>query len=98
MKLDGRVAIVTGGGRGIGRAIALAFAREGAKTVVSARTLSEIQGVAREIAALGQEALVIQADVSSEKKVARIVEETLAGFGTIDILVNNAAITLPTVG
>ena len=64
MKLAGKVAMITGGGRGIGRAMALCFAREGASVVVSARTRPEIEEVAREVEHLGQRSLAVQADVS----------------------------------
>ena len=95
MKLEGKVAIVTGGSRGIGRAIALAFAREGARTVIAARSVGEIQKVAREIQGLKQDVLAIQVDVSKEEDVTRMVAQTIERFGTIDILVNNAGINLP---
>jgi len=95
MKLEGKVAIVTGGSRGIGRAIALTFAREGARTVIAARSMGEIQNVAQEIQILKQDVLAIQVDVSKEADVARMVAQTIERFGTIDILVNNAGINLP---
>ncbi|NOZ28120.1 MAG: SDR family oxidoreductase [Chloroflexi bacterium] len=90
MRLEGKIAIVTGGGRGIGRAIALALAREGADVVVSARTRSEIEAVADEIRGLGRKALVIPADVTVAQEVEQLVEQTLNEFGHIDILVNSA--------
>ena len=95
MRLANRIAIVTGGGRGIGRAICLAFAREGAQVVTTARTPSEIEEVASEIRGLGQKALAIAADVSDGERVASVVNATVSAFGRIDILVNNAAINHP---
>lgn len=94
MRLEGRTAIITGGGRGIGRAIALVFAREGARVAVSARTSSEIEQVASEITSQGHEAIAVQADVSSETDVTRLVDDTVKRFNTVDILVNNAAVNL----
>ena len=88
--LAGRVALVTGGGRGIGRAIALAFARYGADVAVAARTQAEVEAVAEEVRALGRRALALEADVSREGAAAYIVHQTLAGLGRLDILVNNA--------
>ena len=72
MKLAGKVAILTGGGRGIGRAIALCLARQGSSIVVSARTRAEIEEVAREVENLGQRSLAVQADVSKEEEVEMI--------------------------
>ncbi len=95
MKLDGKVAIITGGGRGIGRAIAMALTAEGAAVVLSARTGSEIEEVSREIQGRGHKALAVQADVSREEDVARMVARTLETFGRVDILVNNAGTNLP---
>ncbi len=95
MKLKDKVAIVTGGGRGIGRAIALVFAREGARIVIAARSVGEIQKVAQEVQELKQDALAIQADVTKEEDVAQLVKQTLKQFQTIDILVNNAGLNLP---
>ena len=87
MKLEDKVAIVTGGGRGIGRAIALAFAREGARVVVTvARERREAEAVAAEIGGTA-----VLADVSNQDSVQRLVDAVLADFGGIDILVNNAA-------
>ena len=88
--LEGRTAIVTGGGRGIGRAIALVLAEAGADVVVTARTQSEIAQTAKEVEALGRRALALQADVSSSSQVDSMVERALDQFGRIDILVNNA--------
>ena len=90
MKLKDKVAIITGGGRGIGKAIALAFAKEGADIVVTSRTLSEIEKVALEIKSLGRRALARAVDVSVCSQVEDLVKATVDKFGKIDILVNNA--------
>ena len=88
--LDGRVAVVTGGGRGIGRSIALAFAREGADVCLVARTRSQLEAVAAEVEGLSRRALAVTADVTSPDQVERLAEEARAGFGRVDVLVNNA--------
>ena len=95
MKLDGKVAIVTGGGRGIGRAIVLSLAREGADVVVDDIDLETANAVADEVRTLGRKALVIKADVSNLKEVNQMVKKTLDTFGKIDILVNNAGYLAP---
>jgi len=94
MKLENKVAIVTGGGRGIGKATALALAREKVKVVVAARTKSEIEFVADEIRKSDQEALAIPVDVSQKSSVDSMVKKTLERFGKIDILINNAGVAL----
>ncbi len=92
-KLGGKVAIVTGASRGIGRAIAKRFSEEGAKVVInynsSAKEAEELQ---REVARHGGESLAVKADVSNSKDVKSLVDATIAKFGRIDILVNNAGI------
>ncbi len=95
-KLNGKVAIVTGAGRGIGRSIALALAEEGANVVVVSRNQSEIDMVAKEIINLKVDVLAIKTDVSQEREVEEMVNKTLAKFKRIDILVNNAGIPGPT--
>jgi len=95
VRLRDKVAIVTGGGRGIGREIALLFAGEGAKVTVSARSPDQIAKVVEEIASSGGEAIGIGADVSVEDDVRKMVDETIDRFGRIDILVNNAGILEP---
>ena len=92
-----RVAIVTGGGRGIGKAIAQGFAREGARVVVTARTAGEIADVAHEIVLAGGEAIGVVCDVSDESNVQQMVDEAISQWGRIDILVNNAAANLPNI-
>ena len=94
-RLAGRVAIVTGAGRGIGRAIALRYSQEGAAVALAARTPAQIDEAAAEIESAGGRALAIQCDVSSESDVDRLVDATVRQFGKIDILVNNAAVNLP---
>jgi NAD(P)-dependent dehydrogenase (short-subunit alcohol dehydrogenase family) len=93
--LKGKVAIVTGGGRGIGRAIAKKFAAEGAAVVVSARSDGEIRQVADEIRSAGGKAEAVAADVSREADCERIVETARRSFGAIHILVNNAGVYGP---
>jgi len=95
MKLEGKVAIVTGGGRGIGRAIALAFAEEGAHIVVVSRTAAEIEATAAEIEAQKRRALAILVDVSNPRDVTAMVQRTIREFGTVNILVNNAGVQGP---
>ncbi len=95
MLLKGQVSIVTGGGRGIGRAIARRFAAEGAAVLVSARSTKEIDAVAGEIRASGGRAAAVTADVAREDDCARIVQAAQQQFGRIDILVNNAGIFGP---
>ena len=90
-RLDGRVALITGGGRGIGRAIALAYAAEGARLALSARTASELDETARTVAErFGGEVITAVADVSSREQVDAAVAQTLDQYGVIDVLVNNA--------
>ena len=90
--LDGRVALVTGAGRGIGRSIALGYAREGAHIAGTARTESELNTLLREIRKTGRKAIAIPADLADPKAPARIVGQVEEAFGTIDILVNNAGV------
>ena len=95
MKLAGKVAIVTGGGRGIGRATAEVFAGEGASVAVCARSLAEIEETVGAIRSNGGEVLAVAADVSCETDVADVVRRVLETFGRIDVLVNNAGTNLP---
>ncbi len=92
MKLEGQVAIVTGAGQGIGRAIALTLAREGATVVVNDIDLEKAEKVAEEVSAQGGQALPVQADVSVGDEVNNLVEKTLDSYKRVDILVNNAGV------
>ena len=94
-RLNGRVAIVTGAGRGIGQAIAQRFSQEGAAVVLAARTTAQIREAAREIESSGGYAVAIRCDVSKERQVERLAARVVQRFGRIDILVNNAGINLP---
>ncbi len=97
MKLQDKVALITGGGRGIGKAVALAYAREGAKIAFCARTDSEIDQAAQDIGALKAECRGWTCDVSVEESVKEFVAAASKEFGRIDILVNNAGVmTRPT--
>ena len=90
MKLATKVAVVTGGGRGIGRSIALAFANEGADVCVTARSKDEIDTVAAEIEQTGRKGIAEVCDVTDRRQVGRAIESTVSQLGSIDILVNNA--------
>jgi 3-oxoacyl-[acyl-carrier protein] reductase len=92
--LEGQVAVVTGGSRGIGRAIALALASEGCRVVVNYHSnAAAADEIVEEIAAIGGEALAVQADVSIAEQAQHLIDRALEAYGTIDILVNNAGIT-----
>ena len=93
--LAGKVALITGGGRGIGRAIAVAFAGAGAAVCCAARTRSEIEAAAGEIEAAGGKALAVTTDVADPASVQEAVDETAARFGGLDILVINAGVSPP---
>jgi NAD(P)-dependent dehydrogenase (short-subunit alcohol dehydrogenase family) len=93
-----RIAIITGAGTGIGKSIAIAFADEGAKTVLASRSQAKLEAVAETIRAAGATALAIPTDVTIEKEVVGLFHRTLKAFGRVDILVNNAGLftTTPT--
>jgi NAD(P)-dependent dehydrogenase (short-subunit alcohol dehydrogenase family) len=95
--LAGKTAIVTGASRGIGRSIALLFARRGARVVVTARTTDALEVVVDEVREAGSEALAITADLAKEADIHRVVDTTLATYGSVDILINNAAVIHPPV-
>lgn len=92
-KLDGKTAIVTGGGRGLGAQIAEGFAEAGANVVVCSRKVEACEEVAGKLRAIGVKALAIACDVTSEEDVKNVVQKTLEEFGTVDILVNNSGAT-----
>ena len=95
MRLAGKAAIVTGAGSGIGRAIAERLAREGAAVTVSGQRLARVEDTARAIEAANGRALAVACDVAREDQVQRMVEQTVARFGRLDVLVNNAAKNRP---
>ena len=90
MRLENKVAIITGGGRGIGRAFALRFAQEGAKVVVTQRTTTEIERTVSEIKASGGNALAVTMDIRDPEQVNKMIQRAADEFGGIDILINNA--------
>jgi NAD(P)-dependent dehydrogenase (short-subunit alcohol dehydrogenase family) len=94
--LKDKIVVVTGGGRGLGRVIALACAREGADLVLASRSVEALQETRAEVESLGREALVVPTDIRHEDSVRNLAEQALARFGHIDILVNNTGITGPT--
>lgn len=92
MKLEGKVTLITGSTRGLGREFAIGFAKEGASIIVNGRNFDKAREVSKEIENLGVKSMAISADVSSSQNVARMVEEAIQSFGKIDILINNAGI------
>ncbi|MGB2867122.1 MAG: SDR family NAD(P)-dependent oxidoreductase [Bacteroidota bacterium] len=92
MKVDGAVALVTGAGRGIGRAIAITLAKNGATVVLVSRTIAELESVRAEIESAGGKAIALQGDITLDANVARVFKEVAAKFKRLDILVNNAGI------
>lgn len=92
--LEGKVALITGGGRGIGKSVALAFAGEGADIVITARTDEQLKAVADEIKSLGKTCVTVAVDISDDNNVERVFKHTFDNFGRVDILVNNAGIAI----
>ena len=96
MKLQDKVAFITGGGAGIGKAVSLMFAREGADVSLAARSMSQMEEVVLEIKELGRRAIINMMDITSVEQVEGAVKRTIDEFGRIDILVNNSGIAGPT--
>ena len=95
--LQGKVTLITGASQGLGRALALAYAKEGASLVINSRSERSIRPVAEEVEGLGAEVLAVAADVSMGKDAQRLVDEAVGRFGGIDVLVNNAGVLGPRV-
>ncbi|MBI1824560.1 MAG: SDR family oxidoreductase [Nitrospirae bacterium] len=95
MKLEGKIALITGGGRGIGKALAKTFAREGAKVVICSRSGQELKETEKEIKNEGKEALIHVADITSIREVQRLFKTIKSYYGLVDILINNASILGP---
>jgi NAD(P)-dependent dehydrogenase (short-subunit alcohol dehydrogenase family) len=96
MELQDKIAVITGGGRGIGRVIALAYAREGANLVLASRSKESLEETRAMVEDLGRKALVVPTDIRQEESVQNLAEQTLSHYCRIDILVNNSGITGPT--
>src|SRR5947209_12440330 len=96
MELQNKVAVITGGGRGIGRAIALAYAKEGANLVLASRSQEALEATQTMVEELGRKALVVSTDIRREDSVRNLAERALDHFGRVDILVNNSGIAGPT--
>src|SRR6476469_1187016 len=94
-KIDGQAAIVTGAGRGIGAACALALAEAGADVVLASRTVEQLESVAKEVEALGRRAIVVPIDVNDNDSVTGLVQSAIDAYGRVDIVVNNAGGTMP---
>ncbi len=94
-RLDGQVAVVTGGGRGLGAAIALAFADVGADVVIASRTQSELEAVAEKVRAAGRRAHIVTADLAQPEVTAELASQAVEAFGRLDIVVNNVGGTMP---
>lgn len=92
MSLAGQTALVTGGSKGIGRAICLALAKEGANVIIAARNENEIEETVDKLKSMGSKAMAIQADVRSEEDVRRLISTTIDKCGRLDILINNAGV------
>jgi NAD(P)-dependent dehydrogenase (short-subunit alcohol dehydrogenase family) len=92
MDFKGKTAVVTGSSGGIGKAVAIALAKEGADIVLASRNLAELEKVKKEIEALGQKALAVKCDVTSDSDVFNMKDQAIKEFGNIDILINNAAV------
>jgi len=88
--LEGKVAIVTGAGRGVGKAISVSLAKAGCRVVLAARTREQVEAVQREILSQGGDALAIPTDLTMDEDIQRLVEESQAKWGAVDILINNA--------
>jgi NAD(P)-dependent dehydrogenase (short-subunit alcohol dehydrogenase family) len=96
MELENKIAVITGGGRGIGRAIALAYAKEGANLVLASRAQEALEETRTMVEELGRQALVVSTDIRREDSVRKLAEQALHYFGRVDILVNNSGIAGPT--
>ncbi len=94
-RLDGRVAVVTGAGRGLGAAIALAFAESGADVLISARTQSQLEGVAEQVRNTGRRAEIVVADLARPEDTSTLAARAVEAFGRLDIVVNNVGGTMP---
>ncbi|XP_072934057.1 3-oxoacyl-[acyl-carrier-protein] reductase FabG-like [Epargyreus clarus] len=95
MSLKDKAVIVTGGGSGIGASIAMDFAKEGANVAIVGRNVDKLIAIAKKCTAIGNEVLVIRADVSKDEDAIRIVQKTVDKFGKLDVLVNNAGVSRP---
>jgi NAD(P)-dependent dehydrogenase (short-subunit alcohol dehydrogenase family) len=95
MRLDGKTALVTGGGQGIGRAISIAFASAGARVVLAARATDTLTQTQAEIEALGGQALVVPTDLREPEQIEALAATTLDTWGPVDVLVNNSGIVGP---
>lgn len=91
-RLEGKVAVITGGNSGIGAYAAELFAKEGAKVVISARRVEQLEAVAEKIKASGAEALAVPCDISKKEQCKAVIDKAVENFGTVDILVNNAGV------
>src|SRR3984885_5435269 len=94
-RLDDKVAVITGGGRGLGAAIAVAFAEAGADVVIASRTESQLEAVAEQVRAVGRRAHIVTADLAHPEVTAKLAEQAVEAFGKLDIVVNNVGGTMP---